>query len=69
MNNPFTKHPGSVGETYSRHFIKAVSYSARLFVMSLQVGIHSLFPFLFTHTVSDKVKLLNDELLKRRGLK
>ena len=69
MNNPFTKHPKNIGETYLRHAMKAVSYSVRLFVMSFQVGVHSVFPFLFTHTVSDKVKLLNDELLHRRGVK
>ncbi len=67
MANPFTKHPNSVGESYTRHGIKAVSYSIRLLVMSFQVAVHSLFPFLFTHTVSDKVKTLNEELIKRRS--
>ena len=69
MENPFTKHPHSVNETYLEHMICALKFSVKLYYLSYVALIHSVFPFLFETTASDEVKKLNDCLKSRRGKK
>jgi hypothetical protein len=64
--NIFTKHPSEVSETYFQHMKKALTFSFKLLSMSLQALIHAFFPFLFVTTVSDKIKVINDLLQKRK---
>ena len=66
MNNIFTKHPKSVGETYLQHLYHAMSFSCLLFSLSLKALVHALFPFCYETAVSDKVKLLSEGMQKRR---
>ncbi len=66
MKNIFNNHPSSVGETYLQHLSKAFSFGYKLTVMSIQAFIHGIFPWCFEHTVSDKIKKLNDILQKRK---
>ena len=35
MNNPFTKHPHSVGETYFEHMLEAMKYMFKLQLLSI----------------------------------
>lgn len=66
MNNIFTKHPKSVGETYFQHLYHAVSFSCLLFSLSLKALVHAVLPFCYETAVSDKVKSLSDEMQKRK---
>ena len=66
MKNIFSNHPNSVGETYLQHLFKAFNFGYKLTVMSIQAFIHGILPWCFEHTVSDKIKKLNDVLQKRK---
>ena len=66
MNNIFTKHPKEVGESYIKHFFKALSFSALLFSLGFKALVHALLPFCFETAVSDKVKTLSSGMQKRR---
>lgn len=66
MKNIFTKHPNSIGETYSEHFVKGIGFSIKLMSISLKVLIHAIIPCLFEHSASDKVAELNDILQRRK---
>ena len=66
MNNPFMKHPNAVGETYIEHMGNALKFSFTFLQLAVIAYIHAFFPFLFTNTGSDKVRELNDLMLKRR---
>ena len=54
----FTEHPNNVGETYFQHMKVALKYSLTFFGLGIVAFIHSIFPFMFVTTASDKVKEL-----------
>ena len=64
--NIFTEHPSQVSETYLQHMKKALIFSFKLLAMSCQALLHAFFPFLFVTTVSDKIKVMNDVLQRRK---
>ena len=66
MSNIFTKHPKSVGESYSQHFLKSCSFSLLLLSLSLKAFIHAILPFLYVTSVSDKIMTLGESMKKRR---
>jgi len=66
MNNIFTKHPKSVGETYLQHLYHAMSFSCLLFSLSLKALVHAVLPFCYETAVSNKIKSLSDEMQKRK---
>lgn len=55
MNNPFTKHPHEVGESYLEHLLEALYLFARLTYSGLVMIIHAFIPFLFTKTASNTI--------------
>jgi hypothetical protein len=61
----FKRHPEEVGMTYLQHLRFASHLSWLLFSLSLISLIHSVFPFLYTKTVSTKIKELHMELSKK----
>ena len=67
MNNPFTKHPHSVGETYLEHMKIALSTSIKIQLVVLIIVVHAIFPFLFEHTGSDELNKINKELQGRKN--
>lgn len=67
MNNIFTKHPNSVGESYFRHFIKSFGFGVKLILIALRAFVHAVLPFLFEHSASDQISTLNDVLQKRKN--
>ena len=67
MNNPFTKHPHSVGETYLEHMIIAFNTAMKIQLVVLIILIHAIFPFLFEQTGGDKLNKINKELQGRRS--
>ena len=64
--NIFTEHPKQVSETYLQHMKKALTFSFKLLLMSLQALLHAILPFLFVTTVSDKIEAMNGVLQKRK---
>ena len=65
MENPFTKHPNSINETYFEHMKNALRFVVVLKCLALAGIIHSIFPFWFEKTVSNGIKELNHILEKR----
>ena len=65
MENPFTKHPNSINETYFEHMKNALRFVVVLKCLAFAGFIHSIFPFWFEKTVSDGIKELNLILEKR----
>jgi len=53
MQNPFTKHPSALGETYFQHFRVAAKVSAHLLFSSLMQLVHAIFPFISPPLKSD----------------
>ncbi|MEO1252018.1 MAG: DUF6356 family protein [Pseudomonadota bacterium] len=66
MKNAFTKHPESVGETYTQHMGMAFSFGARLIFAGFACLVHGLFPFLFTTTGKDCIRRLHDDMVLHR---
>ena len=66
VDNPFTKHPHSVGETWYQHFKFSVKIGIRLLVSSLYFLLHATFPFLFENDAGDEIEKINKELQDRR---
>jgi hypothetical protein len=64
-DNPFTKHPGDVGESYVEHFGKATGFGLAMIAGGLACLVHGFLPFLFERTGSETVRRLNGTLTKR----
>jgi hypothetical protein len=64
-DNPFTKHPGDVGESYVEHFGKATGFGLVMIAGGLACLVHGFLPFLFERTGSETVRRLNGTLAKR----
>ena len=69
MENPFTKHPHSVNETYLEHMLCALKFSFKLEYLAFAAFVHAIFPFWFKTTASDGIKELNNCMQNRRGKK
>ena len=67
MNNIFTKHPHSIGETYLEHMKKALNTAIKVQLVVFIILTHAIFPFLFEHLGSDEIEKINDELQHRRN--
>jgi len=68
MANIFTKHPKEVGETYLQHLRGAWKYSFSLFLLFLIAFVHSIFPFIFKNTTSEKIIKMAEDLKDRKKL-
>jgi hypothetical protein len=51
-DNPFTKHPREIGESYAAHLHSASGFGLTMIGGGLAVLIHAIFPFLFVQTGS-----------------
>ena len=65
MNNPFTRHPHSIGETYLEHMRIAFNTAIKIQLVVLIILIHAIFPFLFEQTGGDEIEEINNELQNR----
>ena len=63
----FLEHPNAVGETYAGHFWQATRIGARLIAVGAACFVHALFPGLFVHTASNKIRFLAAQIEKRLG--
>jgi hypothetical protein len=59
------EHPRSVGESYPRHFVVALTFGARMFAGACAAFIHALLPCLFQSTAGDVVRRLHAQLQNR----
>jgi hypothetical protein len=62
----FTQHPASVGETYGQHLVSASSFAIRMLWGGIACFLHGLFPFAFTTTGSDQIRVLHDKMVVNR---
>ncbi len=65
-NLSFVEHPASVGESYGRHLRRALGFSMRMAAGALAVGVHAVFPFLFTRTGSAVLASLHHDMVTHR---
>ena len=66
-DNPFTKHPKEVGESYAAHFVNASAFGLRMLFGGAAVLIHAVFPFLFVKTGSRTMDKLHRRMTGRAG--
>ena len=66
LRDRLNDHLQAAGETYLQHLVKATSFAARMMAGALACLIHGLLPFLLTHTGSDCVRRLYDEMVENR---
>lgn len=64
-DNPFTKHPRAVGETYFQHAGQASWYGMKLVLGGLGCFVHAIFPFLCVTTGSETIRSLHRRLTGR----
>lgn len=57
-NNPFTRHPKEIGETYFEHMGVAGGVGVRMAVGALACFVHAVFPFLCVRTGSTTIAQL-----------
>lgn len=63
----FTDHPHSVGETYFEHMGMASSFGLRMVLAGLACLLHGLFPFLFVKTGSTTIRHLHETMISHRS--
>ena len=56
------KHLKDVNMTYTEHWMFAWILALKLFLLSLIALVHGIFPFILVHSVSNKIRILNNEL-------
>ena len=64
-DNPFTRHPKEIGESYTEHFGVAARFGFRMILGGLGCLVHAVCPFLCKQTGSETVRSLNSSLCKR----
>lgn len=69
MENPFTKHPASVDETYLEHMGMSASFSVTLAAAALAALVHAILPFMFEKTASQLINRLHDRMVVNRNRK
>lgn len=64
--NAFTKHPASVGESYTEHMGMALSFAGPLLVAAFCCLVHSILPFAFEKTGSKIINRLHERMVSHR---
>lgn len=64
-DNPFTRHPREVGESYGQHLATAGRFGARMALGGIACMIHAVVPFLFVHTASRTMDALHRQMTSR----
>lgn len=65
MLDCFTRHPRSVGETYTTHLATAWRFGGTMAAAGLACLLHGVFPFAFERTASRCVARLHREMCER----
>jgi hypothetical protein len=64
-DNPFTRHPNEVGETYGEHLVHASGFGLRMVAGGLACMVHAVFPFLFERAGSRTLDSLHRRMTHR----
>ena len=64
-DNPFTRHPSEVGESYGEHFRHASGFGFRMIAGGLACIVHAVFPFWFERTGSRTMDDLHRRMNRR----
>jgi len=64
--NIFTKHPATVGETYSQHLASSLSFSAEMILGGFACLAHAIVPSLFEKTGSNAIRRLHVRMVTHR---
>jgi hypothetical protein len=64
-DNPFTKHPEEVGESYGEHLATAGKFGMTMVIGGIAVMVHALLPFLFVQTGSRTMDKLHKRMKGR----
>ena len=64
--NRLDGHLQEVGETYPQHLVKATGFALTMLAGGLACLVHAILPFLFTHTGSDCIRRLHQEMVEHR---
>lgn len=64
-DNPFTRHPREVGESYAEHMRHAGGFGLRMTLGGLCCLVHAVLPFLFVHTASNTMRALHKTMTGR----
>jgi len=62
----FTRHPASVGETYTEHMGMAASFGWRMVLGGIACLVHAVLPFLFEYTASNHIRCLHEQMVLKR---
>jgi hypothetical protein len=62
----FSRHPASVGETYTQHMGTAFGFGLRMLGGGLACLVHGVLPFLCTSTGSRTISSLHDRMVVNR---
>lgn len=65
MNNPFTSHPDSIGESYWQHLWHAGKFGILMIIGGIACLIHAILPFLFEHTASNFLFKMTENMINR----
>jgi hypothetical protein len=63
----FTEHPRTVGETYGQHLMAAWSFAGSMLLGGLACAVHGLLPFLFVRTASTRIGRLYQRMMVNRS--
>jgi hypothetical protein len=66
LEDLFTAHPRSVGETYFQHLVAAAGFGLRMVAGGLACLVHAVLPFLFERTGSNCVAELHQRMVARQ---
>jgi hypothetical protein len=64
-DNPFTRHPKEVGESYGEHLVHASGFGLRMIAGGLACLVHAVVPFLFVNTGSRTMDALYRRMNRR----
>lgn len=64
-NNPFSRHPREVGESYGEHFRSASGFGMKMLAGGLACLVHAVFPFWFERTASRTMDALYRRMTRR----
>ena len=63
----FTAHPGSVGETYGEHLVRASGFGIRMIFAGAACILHGFLPFVCVRTASRAISELNEQMIAKRS--
>ena len=64
-DNPFTRHPSEVGESYGEHFRSASGFGLKMIGGGIACVVHAIFPFWFGRTASRTMDVLYRRMNRR----